>query len=185
MSKSIQKSFFIFPNELKLIDAFLKANSCLLIQKDVLKEPALLDININSSKEKTFQVYITKEQFKNKIHFKYLQSKDYYYVDVLSSYAIEFSLGGFYPFSDKELHRSRLYVITEFYEDEVLVKKSMEFLNWAKRLIKDFQKQFLIKSLIFPNTYLSEKCLKWVSINDGKLESGGQKFSFYAPPACD
>ncbi|MBX2925100.1 MAG: hypothetical protein KF746_23060 [Chitinophagaceae bacterium] len=175
MSKSIQTNFFILPYELKSIDAFFKANRCLLIKKDVPKEPALLDIDISSSKEKVLQVYITKEQFKNNIHFKYLQSKDYYYVDVLSSHAIEFSLGGFYPFNDKELNRSRLYVTTEFYEDRQLVKKNADFVNWARRVVRDFKKKFLIKSPISLNNYLSEECLKWISANDAKLEAGGQK----------
>lgn len=176
MSKSKQINFFILPGELKIISTFFEKNECLIVRKDVPKKNALLEYNIISNEEKLFQVYIIKDQFKNNIYFKYLQSKDYYYLDVLSSYVLEFSIGGFYPYSDKELHRSRLYIINEYYEGQELVRKSSEFLDWAGSVMKNFQKQFLIKSSVCLNDYISEQCIKWVNLNNSKLESGGQKF---------
>lgn len=176
MSKSKQINFFITPKDLKKIDIFFKENSCLVLRNNVPSEPASFGYNIVSNTEKLFQVFLSKEEFKKTITFNYLESKEYYYVYETSSNVIEFGIGGFYPYSNKELHRSRLYFIYEYYQDGELLKKSPEFVEWANLLMKNFKKRFLIKYPTYSNDFFSEQCINWVKLNNAKLQPGGQKF---------
>ncbi len=176
MSKSKQLNFFITPDDLKEIDIFLKENACLVLRNNVSSESESFGYDIESNTEKLFQVFLSKEEFKNNITFNYLESKEYYYVYETSSYVIEFGIGGFYPYSDKEFHRSRLYFIHEYYKDGILVKKSPEFVEWANTLMRNFKKRFLVKHPSYSNDYFSEQSINWVKLNNAKLESGGQKF---------
>jgi len=176
MSRSNQINFFIFPDDLEKIDLFFKENGCLILRNNVTSESSSFGYDILSNREKLFQVFLTKNEFKNNVTFNYLESKKYYYVYEPSSYVIEFGIGGFYPYSDKELHRSRFYFIHEYYKDGELIKKPPEFVEWANTLMKNFKKRFLVRYPSYSNDFFSEQCINWVKLNNAKLESGGQKF---------
>src|ERR1051326_3197739 len=114
---SKQINFFIIPDDLQQIVRFFEQKRILIIKRNTLL-PEIVDYDLALNSEKIFQVYLSKVEFKNKISLNYLNAKNHYYVDDMRSDVIEFSIGGFYPYSDKELHRSRLYFITKYYDDK-------------------------------------------------------------------
>ena len=176
MSKSTQLNFFLNPEDLIEIKKFLKEKGCLILKRNSEKSTFFNEYDIEKNPENIFQVCLCKDEYKNKIFHEYLESTNSYYVDILKSNCIEFSIGGFYPYSDKELHRSRFYFIHEYYKDGELIKKPSEFIEWGNTLMKDFKKRFLVKYPIYSNDFFSEQCINWVKLNNAKLEPGGQKF---------
>ncbi len=176
MSKSRQLNFFLSPEDLIEVKKFLKEKGVLLFKRNSEEPTFFNEYDIEKNPENIFQVCLCKDEYKNKIFHEHLEATNSYYVDILKSNCIEFSIGGFYPYSDKELHRSRFYFICEYYKDGELIKKSPEFIEWANTLIKNFKKQFLVNSPIYSNDFFSEQCINWVKLNNAKLESGGQKF---------
>jgi hypothetical protein len=179
MSKSKQLNFFLSPEDLVEVKKFLKEEGGVILKRNSEKSTFFDEYNIEKNYENIFQVCICREEDKNKIFHEHIEPTNSYYVDILKSNCIEFSIGGFYPYSDKELHRSRFYFIYEYYKDGDLIKKSPEFIEWANTLIKKFKNRFLIKSPIYSNDFFSEQCINWVTLNNAKLESGGQKFVVY------
>ena len=171
--RSRQINLFITPSDMAGIQLFLKTKSCILIRNNV--QIAKIDSKISLDKEDVFQIFISRKDFINKIFFK--QVKDnYYYVDVVKSLAIEFDIGGFYPYSKKELHRGRLYMATSFYENETIDYKAQEFIQWAKEIYNAFQKAFLTKEKKYMGYYFSKNALKWNDINNAEIVEGGLKF---------
>lgn len=172
---SLQLNFFITPDDLKEIDIFFKEQKYITIKNNVLKPEILPDYDLKGAAvEKIFEVYLTEQKFLKNISFKYLEEKNYYYVYERSSEVVQFSIGGFYPYSDKELHRSRLYYVIKYYDaNDQLVSKNEEFLQWANQFFKSFKKRFLKLS---NGIYFSEKAQNWVSNNNARLVKGGLKF---------
>ena len=151
MSKSKQLNFFLSPGDLIEVKKFLKEEDCLILKRNSEKSTFFNEYDIEKNLENIFQVCLCKDEYKNKIFHEYIESTNSYYVDIVKSNCIEFSIGGFYPYSDKELHRSRFYFVCEYFKDGELVKKSPEFIDWANSLMKKFKKHFLVKSLIYSN----------------------------------
>ena len=175
---SIQLNFFITPNDFKEIDIFLKEQECIVIKNNLLKPEVFPGYSLNSAaRDKVFQVYLSDEKFLKYISLKFLEEKNHYYVSERDSEAIQFSLGGFYPYSDTELHRSRLYYVTRYYDaNNLLVSKNEEFLQWANSFLRHFKKKFLTSSKDFKSIYFSKDAKNWVSSNGARLVSGGLKF---------
>jgi hypothetical protein len=173
---SKQINFYITPDNLPEIDNFFMAKESVIVRGDVtLPNIALYDLT-TAYKEKIFQAYLTKKYFLNSIYFKKLDSKDYYYLYEVSSLVVQFSLGGFCPYNNKELHRSRLYYICKYYDDSgKFVSKPKEFIEWADDIIRDFKKQFLKKEPKYSKELFSEQCLKWIEENNAKLTDDGTK----------
>lgn len=172
--KSKQINFFTTPSDKPKINAFLKANDCLLIKTNV--KVAKIDSVILLEKENIFQIFLSNREFKKEIFFKQVEDEDYYYVDVVRSLVIEFDIGGFYPYSNKELHRGRFYCITSFYEKNIVVDKDHEFIKWMNKIFKLFQKEFLSKKNEYMGYYFSDNAIKWVQENNAQLVEGGLKF---------
>jgi hypothetical protein len=171
--KSKQINFFITPNDKNKISAFLKANDCLLVKTNV--EAAKIDSDISFEKKDVSQIFLSKEDFKKEIFFKQVEDRNYYYVDVVRSLVIEFDIGGFYPYSNKELHRGRFYCITSFYKEQKVVDKDQQFINWMNEIFKLFQKKFLFKKKEYMGYYFSDNALNWVNENNAQLVEGGLK----------
>ena len=174
--KSKQINFLIAPTDMIAIDEFLKKNNCLTFKRDTKELHNELNYDIVLNNEKIFQVYLCKEEYKELLSFEHIESKDYYYIDILKSYVIEFGIGGIYPYSDKILHRSRLYYIYAYYEDNKIVEKKPEYVAWADDLLKDFKKRFLKKAPELSDDFISENCINWIKENNAKPMPGGQKF---------
>ena len=174
---SKQINFFITPDDKEKILDFLKAKGCLFLQENVAKPQEALNNNINIITENIFKVYLVREDLKENVMFKHLDSKNIFYVDILKSCVVELNLGGFYPDSDKELYRGRLYYISKYYDDDGTVVSKIEFFkNWADGIIKDFKKAFLKKFALYSESYFSQNAIEWIENNKAKKALGGLKF---------
>jgi len=174
--RSKQINFFITPEDVPEIDIFLKEKGCVFIRNNAPSPRMAFEYDIVNNKEQVFQVYLTKEEFRNKVMFKFIDSKSYYYVYDTKSDVIEFSIGGFYPYSSRELHRGRFYYVFGYYDsEENVVQKDFEFINWADDLFKDFKKQFLKKAPELTSDFISDRAIEWAKRNHAKPMEGGQK----------
>jgi hypothetical protein len=172
---SKQINFFLSPEDLQEVSDFITQKKCLIFKRknEIPAIPGNYDI-INNQ-ESIFQVYLCEEKYQDKIHYEQTNPKEYF-VDIVKSYCIEFSIGGFYPYSNKELHLSRFYYVFEYYEMGKLVKKEEEFINWADGILKSFKKQFLKKAPMYSNDFLSEKFIDWMISNNAKKTTDGARF---------
>ena len=141
--KSKQLNFFITPDDKNNMESFFKDHDCLFIRNNI--KSAKIDLDISFEKESIFQFFLSKEEFKKKIFFKQLEDRSYYYVDAIRSFVIELDIGGFYPYSNKELHRGRFYCVTSFYNNGSVANKDGDFIKWIKKIFKLFPKEFLVK----------------------------------------
>ncbi|MBO9202782.1 MULTISPECIES: hypothetical protein [Niastella] len=170
---SKQVNFFLAPEDFPKVLAFLNENKCVVYKRDAdTKEP----IRYNYNEEGIYQVCICKEGRTACLSFVYMENRKEYYIDILKSNCIEFSFGGFYPYSDKELHRSRFYFVTRYYKGDELVKKDEEFLIWAEDVRKKFKKQFLIKAKELDNDYVTANFIEWVKRTGARSTTDGSKF---------
>jgi len=108
------------------------------------------------------------------IHLLFLIKK--YYIDIIKSYCIEFSIGGFYPYSKSEFHRSRLYYVLSYFDSGHIVHKSKEFIQAADGFFNDFRKEFLIKEPKYTNDFVSKRLIDWIHKNKPKKTIDGTKF---------
>ena len=79
----------------------------------------------------SYKVYLTKEEYKDKIFFEHGEDKKTLEVDILKSYAIEFDRAGFFPYSSQILHRARFYTGNKYFNKSGKeVEKDAEFIKW-------------------------------------------------------
>lgn len=173
---SKQINFFLIPEDLPEISNFFSEKQCEIIHR-ISNDPKVpIRYDFLGNPDKIFQVYLCNSKNLDKIVYEHLESNDNYYIDTLKSYCIEFSIGGFYPYSNKHLHSSRLYYIFEYYEDNNLIRKDESFIQWADDIIKEFKKRFLCKSRYFSNRFVSERFSDWARVNNAKQTIDGTKF---------
>ncbi|HYH15714.1 MAG TPA: hypothetical protein VD794_10865, partial [Flavisolibacter sp.] len=173
---SKQINFYKSQVDISEINNFLKSEGCHIIKSQVIDPAIIFDYDILKNEENIFQVYLYREDFRNMLEFTCLDSNKYY-VDIVKSYTIEFSLGGFYPYSGKELHQSRFYYVFEYYgKDDMIIKKSREFNSWANNILESFKVKFLKKSSLYPKLFFTQNCLSWIDKNKPILKNGGGKF---------
>lgn len=171
---SRQKNFFITPEDYPQIVNFFDEHGCILIRNNI--KSATIDSSVSFIKENIFQVFLTNANFVEQVFFKKLDKKDYYYIDVVNSYVIEFDIGGFYPYSKNVLHRGRFYSIISFQENHTLMRKDDIFVDWIKKIYRLFENRFLVKRKEYHPYYFSESALKWIDENNANLVEGGLKF---------
>lgn len=172
---SKQINFYITPEDIFDINNFLLESECVFIKENTLETKSIF-IDSLATKEPLFKVGLSRSEFANKVQYKYLEAKNYYYLDVLRSYVIDFDLGGFYPYSNKELHRGRFYYVFEYYGDDGnVVCKNAEFIEWADSMFKNLKSQFLRKAPEFTGDFFSERCIEWARRNQAKPMGGGIK----------
>lgn len=169
---SKQLNFFITEKDLLAVYLFFKEMNCLLVKNNVANiEEAIISPNEIVSSH-SFQLFLVPQHYNKEIYFKYLQSRDYYYVDIERSAVVEFDFGGFFS---NELHRSRFYFITKYYNDDGDASKDSEFIQWGDKLFKQFKKQFLKKSINGDNVLLSDVASTWFTDVKAGIGGGGLK----------
>ena len=169
---SKQINFFTIPQDICEISSFIKERQIKILKRNLEYPPREYDIE--SNKENVFQVYLSKDftSFFDETN----NDKSSEEIDIFSSIYIEFGIGGFYPYSNKELHRSRFYYVSEYYENDQRVKKNEDFTNWADDFLKNFKKKFLHKSIEYSGLLMTKNCLEWAKTNNGTLSGDGVKF---------
>ncbi len=156
-----------------MISAFFKEAGANFIKVPVLKIDHLFIDHVNDD-PKAFQIYLTNEGHGKKVILN--PQKAGYYVDIGKSNAIEFSRGGFYPYSDKILHRARLYTVFDYYDDNGnLIEKDLDFKEWVNIIYKLFKKAFLKKTNVNKDFLFSENAIKWMLENEARVDTAGLK----------
>jgi hypothetical protein len=174
MSHSKQTNFFIVHEDWPLISNFLKNKGVVFIKNPVINKLDLLSDDISSKNEdESFQVYLTKKEYAEKVVLK--QQKVGYDVNILESYVIEFSRGGFYPYSDKILYRARFYTVTKYEGASDKIEKDKEFINWIENIYTSFKATFLKKTDLDKDFSFSENAIKWMIENGAKVDPTGLK----------
>ncbi|MCS3795073.1 hypothetical protein [Niastella sp. OAS944] len=173
---SKQVNFFLALEDLPRVIAFINENGGSIYKEyaDTKDKPVRYNPLINE--DSIYQVYVCKEWGTTILSFIYLENRKEYYIEIGKSNCIQFSIGGFYSYSNKELHRSRFYFVTKYYEGDELVKKDEEFLTWADDVLKKFKKKFLRKAKELPNTYVTANFIEWVKKTEATMTSDGTKF---------
>lgn len=173
---SKQVNFFLAPEDLPRVIAFINENGGVIYKRDANTKDKPVSYDLLLNEESIIQVCFCKEGQETLLSFVYLEKRNEFYINTDESNCIEFSIGGFYPYSDKELHRSRFYFVTKYYEGDELVGKDEEFLTWADNILKKFKKQVLIKSKELSGNYVTEKFIEWVKQTAAKPTTDGTKF---------
>lgn len=172
---SKQINFFLAPEDLPKVIALINENGGGIYKMQAgTKEPTRYNLLINE--ESIIQVCVCKDGRTTNLSYVYLENRKEFYIEIGKSNCIEFSVGGFYPYSDKELHRSRFYFVTKYYEGDELVKKDEEFLTWADDVLKKFKKQFLMKAKELSNAYVTKNFIEWVKRTEARMTPDGVKF---------
>ena len=70
-------------------------------------------------------MYLTRENFSKKIIINRIKNQGYYLVDSISSFAIEFDMGGF-QYKPNQLERGRIYFETQFINEKGMYAKKDE-----------------------------------------------------------
>jgi hypothetical protein len=174
---SKQLNFYITDQDKIAINDFFKEKKCVLL-KDNIADLHSMFLESMLQQKGILKAYLSTEEYVNKVEYSYLESKEYHYFNIVKSLAIELDFGGFYPYSNKELHRGRLYYILKYYSESSgeLVKKEDGFIAWADDIFKSFKKKFLKQSPAYSGMFFSEQCLDWINKSGAKLAGGGMKF---------
>ena len=174
--RSKQINFFTAPEDIIEISEFLKAKGCYIFKNNLESINQLEEYNIVSNTDEIFQVCLTNKEFVNKIEFEFVESKNYYYIDILKSYVVQFNIGGFYPYSQKELHSGRLYYIFEYYGDnDDVIQKDKNFISWADLFIKEFKASYLHKDVSISKNFVSDKFIEWKKVHNAIESVDGTK----------
>ncbi|MGN6803290.1 MAG: hypothetical protein ACTHJN_15420 [Ginsengibacter sp.] len=172
--KSKQINFFILPEDWESINSFLTdKNICFINEDTVLSDFKLSEKPVEDKYRKSkYKIYLTTEEFKDQLYLE--DHEGDVSIDVLKSYAIEFDRGGFFPFSQKVLHRARLYAVTEYFtSNKEKVRKDECFIKWIDDVFRMFKKEFL--EIIPGEKYItfSKNVRKWIDVTHAVIEPSG------------
>ena len=172
--KSKQLNFFIVPSDYGAINKFFEKNEIKLFWDKALNGARKNDKEILGSND-VFQIFLSQDEFSKHIYTRDTDSGIKYYY-IVSSYLVEFSIGGFYPYDKSALQRARFYYIQDFYEDGNSIAKSEIFINWAENVIKEFKSTFLVKYSKERDFWYSKNAIDWIERNEAQLVDGGQQW---------
>ena len=171
--QSKQLNFFFHPSEIKILGDFFEEKRCLFVNCNKEGKVEVFNSLVEAMKQFDFQIYITHSNFSDNVLLKEVDTDTPSYLDIVKSSLIEFDIGGYYNRNNKAFHISRLYYCMGFFEDNLKVKKSSVFLEWASNLITDFRKAFLTKNKTFSNDYITSNCEEWLLKKKVTLNKGG------------
>ncbi|WP_160140290.1 hypothetical protein [Chryseobacterium sp. c4a] len=175
---SKQLNFFITPDEYERINKMiLERNIVVLVKQNIsITSEIVISKILPPIEDEIFQVYLSTPQFLDKIIVLSTDNGKKYF-DLLRSYLLEFSVGGFYPYDRNILQRARFYYVKSFWNDQdILEKKSDDFIQWCDNFIIEFRKEFLNKYSKGDIFLYSDSAIKWIEENDATLINGGQQW---------
>ncbi|PSL22984.1 hypothetical protein [Chitinophaga ginsengisoli] len=174
---SKQVNFFLAPEDQAEVINFFTEVGCEVVQENTRKSGQPVYFDIKKDLKDAFHLYLCTPEFLETLAFRCLECRQEYYIDILKSNAIEFSIGGFYPYSNKEIHRSRLYFVSRYCEGDSLFQRDEEFLFWADNIFKAFKKAFLVKDKsILRDIYGTRNLINWVNRTRATMTVDGSKF---------
>lgn len=174
---SKQINFFLAPEDLSVVLRFLNEMGCEVIKKCTRKAGQPVYYDLEKNQDFVFQVCLCTPEYLETLIFGYLVTRQEYCIDTTRSNTIEFSFGGFYPYSDKELHRSRFYLVTEYFEGDNHFRKDEEFLIWSDKIFKAFKKNFFLKNKsVTSQSYGTKNFINWVDKTKAVMTVDGTAF---------
>jgi len=174
MLKSSQLNFYIHPDDLAEIEPFLKGLGALFISQPTIddRSPFINSIRYPKPENQFDKIYLVQNASLTNLIFDKIDKQDYFLIRDIPSYVVEFSRGGFL-FDKNRLERSRLYFVTSYNENNLEIMKSKEFVNWSKKIFKEFKKNFLIKTSWGRDYYFSKRVIDWRETNKAELDPAG------------
>lgn len=173
---SKQLNFYITPEEHQKINEFIVKKGAIILLKEKISSDNKIEFQTELPTNDIFQIYLSNHEFidKVKINTTNTNNGDIKSFDILESYLLEFSLGGFYPYDRNILQRARFYYVKSFWnEKDVLEKKSTDFTLWCDDFIKDFRKEFLKRFSKDKTFFYSDSAIKWIEDNNASETGGG------------
>jgi len=170
---SKQLMFFIMPEDLSAIYSFFNIHNIKYIRENVISPHQVQLQKLPPHEGKPWEkLYITYDEFSQNLFFNKNKKSSDYVIDIDKSYVLEFSPGGFYPYSSKTLHRARFYCPTQYFvSNGETVAKSNAFKSWVDKIYKSFKKEFLIKLGDENKIFFSPKTVAWMKQNGGKIDN--------------
>jgi len=169
---SKQLMFFIIPEDLPAIYSFFNTHNIKYTRENVMSADHILLQKLPPGEGEPWEkLYLVCGDFSQNIFFNKSRTGDGYTIDIHRSYVLEFSPGGFYPYSSKILHRARFYCPTQYFvSNGESVAKSDEFKSWVDKIFKSFKKDFLIKFGDEKRILFSKRTVAWMEQNGGKID---------------
>ncbi|OCA77106.1 hypothetical protein BBI01_01190 [Chryseobacterium artocarpi] len=152
----------------------LTKNIIVILKQNISdKGEVIISKTLPTIEDEIFQVYLSAPQFLDKIEVLSTDNGKKYF-DILRSYLLEFSLGGFYPYNKNLLHRARFYYVKSFYDKyDDLEQKSNSFCEWGDSVIRDFKKEFLKRNSDDKGDLYSQSAIEWINNNNAVKTGGG------------
>lgn len=167
--KSSQINFYFTQEDVKILEQFIKENGLVILsQPTKTKEFNIVDSLLWNDTGARADKLITSPELMKQIVLKYIESKNYYIVDVIQSPVIEF----FYPKNiDNKMLRGRIYYVKDsLSEDDKLVPKSNEFIELSSNLMKWVKKNIKnVKYNGFENFLVTQNTVTWLIQSKGEL----------------
>lgn len=168
--KSSQIIFYMTDADILEIEKYLQETEFLILHSvntDAGINPlsSLLDVP-EYSKNKT--KCLIEENDKDRILFRYSETKKLYFIDIIHSPVIEFSSSSI---QEEGLVRGRLYYVKDFYDKEnQLTSKNESFLSQASSLFRWVKKNFPNAKLDgYEDFLVTERIKQWQEKTGGKL----------------
>lgn len=172
---SKQLNFFITPENFDRINEMILERNIVVILKQNISDTSeiITTKTLPPIKDEIFQVYLSTPQFLDKIIVLSTDNGKRSF-DVLRSYLLEFSLGGFYPYDINLLQRARFYYVKSFFNKyDELEQKSNSFCEWCDSVIREFKKEFLKKYSNDKEDLYSQSAIEWIEENNAIKTGGG------------
>lgn len=174
---SKQLNFFITQEDYSSINSFLMEHNAIMLTDNYINKKTNNNDLLKYKNEDIHQIYLTQNDFLDKVVIKNLENNIYYYY-ITSSFILELSLGGVYSYDKNLLQRGRFYYVKKYYDDNGnFVVKPDIFINWCDEIMKQFKTCFLKKHVMDKDCYYSETAIKWIELSNAKLINGGQQWS--------
>lgn len=173
---SKQLNFYITPEEHERINEFISKKEALVLLSDDITSNNKIEIKHGIPSTYVYKIYLCKKEFLDKIKIKTIATNpnDIKSFSIDESYLLEFNLGGFFPNDKSALQRARFYYVKSFWnEEDILEKKSNDFILWCDDFIKDFRKEFLKKFSKEKTFFYSDSAIKWIEDNNASEAGGG------------
>jgi hypothetical protein len=172
--KSSQINFYLMPEDAVEVDRYLQKNGLILLAEPMPDSNLLSIDSLQYLQWKDWKIrsvkYIARIEDKDKIKIEFVESQNYYTIDVLNSPVIEIWFPSFT--TSEKRKRGRVYYVKTFFDkvSQREISKHPEFLDTAENFFKWIRKNFKNAKLPgYENFLVSERTANWVKESGGEL----------------